>query len=114
MDHSLIEKYTWESIEIRWDHFLRPNVLSLAILFRFSNKVYDIIEFGTKDCLMIFSLEWKLMMSHCQDEAIYTHTHPHTRDFIGEICYGGRLRTNTRAFESTAIETNFNVIKSHL
>ena len=40
-----------------WEPFLRLDVLSLAFIYRrFSNKIYDNIEFGMKDCLKNLSL----------------------------------------------------------
>ena len=47
-----------------WDPFLRLDVLSLAFIYRrFSNKIYDNIEFDMKDCLKTLSLGRKIKMS---------------------------------------------------
>ena len=67
-----------------------------------------------KDCLTLSSVGWKLMRSLGQDEPIYTYSHPYTRLYLRQDCYGGRAGANILEFESTAIRQFLNVIRSHL
>ena len=50
-----------------------------AYMKKTSDKNKEINEIGTKDCLTIASLRWKLLMSLGQVEPIYTHKYPYTR-----------------------------------
>ena len=84
MDHSSFTKDTWESYDSLWNPFFKWDVLSLAFIKRrYSDEIYDIEEFCIQDCLTTSSLGWKLKMSLCQDELIYTYNQ-NTRHFIGE------------------------------
>ena len=76
--------------------------------------MYDFGEFGMKDCLTISSPIWKLLMFLGQDEPYYTSSHPCTRHFIRQACYGGRVGASRREHESTAITSILNVIELHL
>ena len=90
------------------------DILSVALTRRrFSDKLYDIADFGKKDCLTISSLSWKQMTSLGQDEPVHTYTHPYTRHFIKEACYGERVGADIQDFESCA-NTNVNLTRSNL
>ena len=69
---------------------------------RFSDKIYDIVEFGLRTYLTICSLGWKLMASLGQDEVIYTHAHPYTRHFRREACQERRVGANIQEVETSA------------
>ena len=79
--------------------YLRLNGLSLAFFYRtYSDKFYDVTEFGMKGCLTMSSLGWKPNMSLGQDKSIYTNTDQNTRHFIREACYGGGVEVNIQEF----------------
>ena len=65
-----------------------------------------------KDCLAISFLLWKQMISLNGDDPVYTYTHPHTRRFIKEACYGRRVGANIRDFEPSANTTILNALRS--
>ena len=67
-----------------------------------------------KDCLAYSSLGCELMMSVDEDKSLYTYTHPYTRHFIWEACYGGRYGADIQDFESSAVTPLLNVKISHL
>ena len=114
MDHNIISKGIRESDESKWDTSLGLDVLSLAFINRsFSDEINDNCEICTEDYSTISSLGSELMISLVQDEPIHIYTHPHTRHFVGEACFGGRFGKNTRELESAAITLFLNLILAH-
>ena len=114
-DNSLITKNTWKSCKYTWDPYLRLHVLSLAFIYRrYSDKIYDIIEFGTKGCLTTSFLGWKLKISLGQDEPIYTYNHQCTQYFVREACYRGRVGAKIQEVNSSLCTEIKTILQNHL
>ena len=67
-----------------------------------------------KDCLTIFRLGWKHLMSLGQNEPAYLYTRGYTRLFIREAGYGDICGAKIREFESIVSAAISNVIRSPL
>ena len=53
------------------------------------------------------------MLSLGQDEPLYTYTDHHTRHFIREGCYGGRIATNIQEFNSSICTGTSAILQKH-